>query len=111
MRAGRMRHRIKLYEVTNSTDSLGAPVKTWTEIAEVSASIDSVTGREYFASERDLGEETWKITLREVPGVRVDGSYRAEDVDTGATFDIVRVLESHARESLVMTAKAGSSNP
>jgi head-tail adaptor len=105
-----MRHRLKVEQVTNTTDSLGAPVKTWTEITEVNASIESIRGREYFGAGRDLGEETWRITMREIPGFHIDGSYRFTDVDTGAIYDVTAVLESHQRNMLTVAAKTGSSH-
>ena len=111
MKAGRLRHRIRLDEVTNGVDSFGAPQKTWTQIAEVAADISSIRGQEYFASGRDLGEEVYRIVIREVPGFHIDGTYRATDLDTGATYDITAVLESHMRNMLQLMAKAGSSHP
>ena len=111
MRAGQLRHRIRIDAATNSTDALGAPQKTWAPIAEVQADVASLSGREYFASGRDLGEETWRITIREIPGVHVDGTYRATDLDSGAVFDVTAVLESHARNMLTLAAKSGTSHP
>jgi head-tail adaptor len=111
MKAGLLRHRIRIESVTNGVDSLGAPTKTWALLAEVQADVASLSGREYFGANRDLGDETWRITIREIPGVHVDGTYRATDVDTGAVFDITAVLESHARGVLTMAAKSGSSHP
>jgi head-tail adaptor len=110
MKAGRLRHRLRLEAVTNGVDALGAPLKTWSTIAEVQADIASISGREYLAAGRDLGEETWKIIMREVPGIHVDGTFRAVDVDTGAVFDITAVLDSHAREMLTLMARSGSSH-
>lgn len=111
MKAGRLRHRIRIYTVTNSVDTLGAPTKTWTQVAEVNADVTSVSGRELFGASRDLGDKTWRITLREIPGVHVDGTYKVTDVDTGAIFDVTAVLESHAREMLTLVARSGSSHP
>ena len=110
MKAGSLRHRVSINTVTNGVDALGAPTKTWSEIAEVNASVESLKGREYLAAGRDLGEETWRITMREVPGVHLDGTYRLIDVDTGAVFDVTAVLESHAREMLTLMARSGSSH-
>jgi len=111
VKAGRLRHRVRIETVTDGTDSLGAPTKTWTEIAEVNASIESLRGREYFGASRDLGEETWKITIREIPGAHIDGTHRFIDADTGAIFDVTAVLDSHYRNFLTVAAKAGSSHP
>lgn len=111
LKAGRLRHRIRIEAVTNGLDAMGAPIKTWAQIAEVAADIASVSGREYFAAGRDLGEETWKITIRSIPGIHLDGTYRATDVDTGAVFDVTAVLDSHARDMLTLAAKSGGAHP
>jgi head-tail adaptor len=113
MKAGRLRHRIRIDVVTSGVDALGAPTKGWSQIAEVNASVDSISGREYLAAGagRDLGEETWKIIIRRVPGLHLDGTFRATDVDTGAVFDITAVLDSHVRDMMTLVAKSGSSHP
>jgi head-tail adaptor len=111
MKAGKLRHRLRLDAVTNTTDSFGAPVKTWTKVAEVPASIESASGREYLASGRDLEEEAFKIYIREVPGVRVDPNMRGTDVDTGRTFDITAVLPSHYRNMVTLIARSGGHHP
>jgi head-tail adaptor len=110
MRAGHLRHRVRIDAVTNGVDALGAPKKTWAQLAQVNAAVESVKGREYLAAGRDLGEETWRITIREVPGVHLDGTYRVTDLDTGAVYDVTAVLESHAREMLTLMARSGSSH-
>jgi head-tail adaptor len=111
MKAGRLRHRIRIDVVTNGVDALGAPTKAWSQIAEVSAAVESLKGREYLAAGRDLGNATTKITIREVPGIHLDGTYRAVDLDTGAEFSITAVLRSHAREMLTLMAESGASHP
>lgn len=110
MQAGRLRHRLKIERQDQSTDQYGAVVKTWVKVAEVQAAIDSVSGREYLASERSLAEESVKITLRELPAFHLDGSYRAVDVDTGIQYDIVSVLDSHYRNMLTLVCRAGTSH-
>ena len=111
MKAGRLRHRIRIERQDQAVDQYGAPTKTWVEVAEVQASIDSVSGREYFASDRDLAEETHKITIREIPDlVHLDGRFRAIDIDTGAEYDLRAVLDNHVRSMMTITAKSGASH-
>lgn len=110
MKAGRLRHRIRIEQQGQSVDQYGAPTKAWSTVVETNASVDSVSGREYFGAERDLGEETFKITLRRWPGFHLDGTFRAIDVDTGAEYDLRAVLESHVRDMVTITARAGSSH-
>ena len=110
MKAGRLRHRVRIERQTQSTDQYGAPTKTWATEIETNASVDSVSGREYFGAERDLNEETLKITMRRWPGFHLDGTFRAIDLDSGAQYDLRAVLESHNRDMVTVTAKAGSSH-
>ena len=110
MRAGRLRHRVRIEEQVQGRDAYGAVTKTWAPLMEVQASIDSVSARELFAAGSDAGEETWRITLRRIPSLHLDGTYRAIDVDSGAEYDIRAVLDSHQRDMLTLTAKAGSSH-
>ena len=49
----------------------------------VDAAIDSVTGREFMAADRELAGITWRITLREIPGVQIEPSWRGIDIDSG----------------------------
>lgn len=43
MKAGRLRHRVRIDAVINGVDAFGAPMKVWTQIAEVQASKESTT--------------------------------------------------------------------
>jgi head-tail adaptor len=111
MKAGRLRHRIRIERQDQGVDAFGAPNKTWTQVAEVQASVDAISAREAFAAERDIGEETHRITIRELPDImHLDGTYRAIDVDTGQQFDLRAVIENHTRNMITMTAKSGSSH-
>jgi len=110
MKAGRLRHRIRIEQQGQSVDEFGAPTKVWTPLIETSASVDAVSGREYFGAERDLSEESFKITMRRWPGFHLDGTFRAIDLDSGAQYDLRAVLESHNRDMVTVTAKAGSSH-
>ena len=110
MKAGRLRHRVRIEQQGQAVDQYGAPTKVWSTVVESNASIDSISGREYFASERDLGEETWRITMRRWPGFHLDGTFRAVDVDTGTIYDLRAVLDSHVRDMVTITGRSGSSH-
>ena len=111
MKSGRLRHRVRIESPTNGLDSLGAPTKIWTGGLEVQADITSVSGKEYFRAGRDLGDEIYKIIIREIPNVHVDATFRAVDVDTNAVYSISAVLEDHTRSTLTLIARAGSGYP
>lgn len=111
MKAGLMRRRVRLERPTTLADDFGAPVKSWALVAEVAAAVDSVSGREFFASDRELADATWRITLRELPATLIEPDWRCVDVDNGQVFDIRAVLPSHERATFTLAASCGSSEP
>ena len=117
MKAGRMRHCLRLERPDPGTlDAYGGEQENWTPVAEVDAAIDSVTGREFMAADRELAGITWRITLRELPGMNVEPGWRGIEIegepprDTRA-FDFVAILPSHARNDLTLAATSGQSQP
>lgn len=107
MKAGRLRHRIRVEQPVNGLDATGAPQKTWQAVGEVSAEIRSVSGREYLAAGRDIGDELYRINIREIPGIHLGPDFRAIDIDTGAEYSITAVLDNHVRNMLTLVARAG----
>jgi head-tail adaptor len=113
MKAGRLRHWLRLERPTTTKDGFGGVVKEWTPVAEVDAAIDAISGREFIAADRELAGITWRITLRETPGLVVEPNWRAVDIDDDAarTFDFVEILPSHNRAEITVAATCGLSQP
>jgi head-tail adaptor len=111
MKAGRLRHRLRLERPNYLQDGFGGSVKEWTAVVEVPAAIDAITGREFLAADRELAGIAWRLTIRETPGVLVEPNWRAIDVDTPRTFDFVEILPSHNRAELTIAATCGLSQP
>lgn len=114
MKAGRLRHWIRLEQPSVTKDGFGGVVKTWAPVVEVDAAIDSVSGREFLAADRELAGVTWRVTIREVPGFTVEPSWRAVVIDDDAAprvLDFVAVLPSHERAELTIAATGGTSQP
>lgn len=113
MKAGLLRHALRLERPTTTEDAFGGVVKTWVPVAQVDAAIDSISGREYLAADRELAGLTWRITLREIPGVTVQPNWRGVALDDEAPriFDFVEILPSHARNVLTIAATCGQSQP
>lgn len=114
MKAGRLRHRLRIERPDPTTrDAYHGEVKVWTQVAEVDAAIDSVSGREFMAADRELAGITWRITLREIPGVQIEPGWRGVEVDgnTPRMFDFVAILPSHARNDITLAATSGQSQP
>jgi head-tail adaptor len=112
MKSGRLRHRLRIERPDPGTlDAYGGEQKVWTEVVTVDAAIDSVTGREFMAADRELAGITWRITLREIPGVQIEPSWRGIDIDSGGSYDFVAILPSHAHNDLTIAATSGQSQP
>jgi len=113
MKAGRMRHWLQLEKPVHTEDGFSAVVKDFVTVATVDAAIDSVSGREYMAADREIGGLQWRITLRELPGEVIEPGWRGVEVDgdTARVFDFVAILPSHARNELTIAATSGQSQP
>jgi head-tail adaptor len=113
MKAGAMRHWIRLERPDVSTDAFAGVVKTWTAVAEVAAAVDSISGREFIGADRELAGATWRVTIRETPGLVVEPNWRAVVLDEAMpmTLDFVAVLPSHTRDQITIAASGGTSQP
>jgi len=116
MKAGRLRHRMRIERPDPSLDAYRGEVKTWTPVVEVDAAIDAITGREFMAADRELAGITWRITLREVPGVQIEPGWRGVEIEgeppaDTRVFDFIALLPSHARNDLTLAATSGQSQP
>ncbi len=66
MRAGQLRHRIKIQQNDGKADRLAAAgdVPDWTTIEPVQARVESLTGQEKLEGGQNRGEATHRVTLR-----------------------------------------------
>ena len=69
MRNGRLRHRIAIERVTETRDTDGSVIETWSTYATVQASIDPISGREYFAAQSVQTDVTHRIVIRYLSGI------------------------------------------
>lgn len=77
MRAGPLRHTIKLQSPTGSRDALGERTTTWSDVDTVRASIDPITARELVAAAQSHMEVTHKIVIRYGSEISaIDNSWR-----------------------------------
>jgi SPP1 family predicted phage head-tail adaptor len=93
VKIGKLRHRITIEQVTETQDIDGSVIETWTTFATAQASIEPVSGREYFAAQSTQAEVTHRIRLRYLSGVtpkmRVNYNSRI--------FDILSVININER--------------
>lgn len=90
MRAGKLRHPVKIEQSTESQDEYGAVVLTWTTLASVWAAIEPIRGRERFEAQHHAIEEDTRIRIR----YRSDVTAEERVVDrAGQVYDIKGVLD------------------
>lgn len=64
MRGGKLRHRITLQQMSKSRDYSGGYIDDWTDVSTHWASVEPLTGREYFTSDERLSDVNTRIILR-----------------------------------------------
>lgn len=102
MRAGRMDRLITIQQRSDSQDSYGQPVPSWSTLAEVWADKKDVKASERFASEQRIAEQTtvFRIYWRDDVTAKMRVSY------DGKVYDINGVAEIGRREGLELTTTA-----
>jgi SPP1 family predicted phage head-tail adaptor len=69
MKIGKLRHRIAIEQVAETQDSDGSVSEAWYTYDTVQASIEPVSGREYFAGQTTHADVTHRIYMRYIPGI------------------------------------------
>lgn len=64
MRAGKLRERVMLYDLTIGRDGIGGVTETWTNARGRWAGMDTVSSREYLAAQGVGEEAVVRFTLR-----------------------------------------------
>lgn len=101
MRSGMLRHRVTLQRFQQGQDAYGGPVETWEDVATVWASLEAMSGREFFASQQAQSEVTQRIRIRYRPGVTAD----MRVVHGGRVFGIVAPLPDNRGRELVLMCR------
>jgi SPP1 family predicted phage head-tail adaptor len=93
VKLGRLRHRIAIEQVAETQDPDGSVIESWSTYAIAQASIEPISGREYFAAQTTQADVTHRISLRYLTGVtpkmRVKYGSRI--------FDILSVINTRER--------------
>ena len=105
MRIGKLRRRITIERVTETQDTDGAVLETWSTYATVQASIEPISGREYFAAQSTQADVTHRIRIRYLSGIvpKMRVSYNSR------IFDILSVINvgERNRELQLMCRESG----
>lgn len=90
---GNLRHRIKLQTYITSKNSFGEERKVWSDFAEVSASVEPLSGKELFAAQQLHTESTVQIIIRHLEGVNTQMRVLFKE----KTLDILHISNKEER--------------
>jgi SPP1 family predicted phage head-tail adaptor len=97
---GRVRHRITIEAPAESQAADGSIVQAWSTFVGVWASVEPLTGKEYFSAQREQASTSHRIRMRHLDGV----SHRMRIAWGGRIFQIESVanVDERGRELVLM---------
>ena len=98
MKIGGLRHRVVLQKKEITEDELKQQSEVWTDIASVWASVEPVSGREYFAAGQVNSEISVKITIR----YRKDVTPDIRMVFGGKVYELLSVINPKERSKALI---------
>lgn len=91
MQAGKLRHRLTLEASTDTNNTRGEPIPTWSTVANVWAAIDPISGREGLAADQMYASATHRIRIRYragvIPKMRFTKGSRVFDINAVLNVD------------------------
>jgi SPP1 family predicted phage head-tail adaptor len=93
IRAGQLRQRVTFLRRDPGQDAMGQPSETFAPMFTAWASVDPLTGREYFGAQHYVDQADAEIKLRYEPHSLLRATDRAQvEGDQGGVYDIQAVL-------------------
>jgi SPP1 family predicted phage head-tail adaptor len=91
--AGTLRERVTVQQATENRNRLGEAISEWSTFAEVWASVNGVTAREYLLAGQQQIELSHRVKMRYLTGLtsKMRLSWR------GRTLEIISILEHENR--------------
>jgi SPP1 family predicted phage head-tail adaptor len=59
-----LRHKVTIEQLTETQDSLGAVIESWSTVVTTRALVEPLSGREYFTAKQVNSEAKYKLKLR-----------------------------------------------
>jgi SPP1 family predicted phage head-tail adaptor len=102
MRAGELKHKIKIEEPVYGRDAAGGKTITWTEVCDVWAAIEPLKGREYIETQKVASEITVRIRIRHRDDI--EPHMRVTHIAKSIVYEIVAVIpvREHGEELHLM---------
>jgi len=93
MRIGELRHRVTIQSATETQDSYGQAVLSFSTLATRWASIEQLSGREFFDASKVAAEVTHRVRIRYMTGI----TPKMRVVYGSRTFEIVAITNPEER--------------
>lgn len=104
MRAGELRHRVRVQEKVITRDAIGGEMITWKDRGTVWAEVEPLAGRELFAAQQIQPEATMRFGLRYWSEIKSEWQVIWQE----QTFDVLSVIDVGARRrKLQLLARTG----
>lgn len=94
LKIGKLKHRVTLQEYTATRDSYGAELEAWVDIATAWASVEPLTGKEYFQTQQINAEISTKVTIRFKAGVAA----KMRLIYNDRVFEIISVINTEEKD-------------
>ena len=94
IQSGRLRHRITIQSATESQDTYGEPIKTWSTFLTTWASVEPIKGKEFWESQQVNAQVTHKIIMRHRDGLNPKMRVSWDD----RTFEIKAIMNEFERD-------------
>lgn len=101
--ASKLRHRITIQHKVETKNEWNEPVIEWREFATVWASVEPISGREFWASRQVQSEVTHRIRLRYLPGV--DSTMRILFKGREFRIEAIRNIEERNTETEILAVE------
>jgi SPP1 family predicted phage head-tail adaptor len=98
MEAGRLRQRVTIQYKVVVKDTYGQETITWTELAEVWASVEPLTGREYMEGRQEAAEVSTRIRVRYRSGIEPEMRVVCPTSYGSVTYNVLAVLHQETRK-------------
>jgi SPP1 family predicted phage head-tail adaptor len=99
VRAGELKHKVRIEKRETTQDGFGGVIVTWAEQETVQAAIEPLQGTEFFdAGTINERQPAW-FRMRYTSGLDTD--MRMVDVETGDVYEIITIINYHRANVLL----------
>lgn len=93
MRAGRLRHKIVIQQVSEERSASGSVIQTWSDSLRLKAAVEPLQGREYWEGKQLQNEVTTRFRIYYRSGI----TSKMRVLFNGKYYDILSVLDPEER--------------